>query len=276
MNDDGNILQLSEVTGVPGFAYDFTFGENETVSTTALNATFKGYYSGTDGHNVKLRQWKYSAPAGWDNVTVAPDDFPENTSEQTYVFALINNANYISGGQIKLQLYHGATGITSHKFYLDQLILSLSGSSASPSASPSSSPSASPSISPSPSASPSISPSVSPSISPSVSQSASPSSSPSASPSASPSVSASASPSASPSASQSASPSVSPSISPSPSPSPSPSASPSAGLYDGILYYWDGLTWVKTKLDTYKGGLHQNQPLKMWDGVSFIDVDNTG
>lgn len=159
-SDNDIRLVLAEIVGTPGFAYDFTFGGFEAVPTTALFANFCAWYDGNPAHIVKLQQWNYNTTI-WVDVTADAMDFEKIDSEQVYQFRLLDDANYISGGEIQLQIVHNSPGNPLHAFHIDYLYLSLV---ASPSASPSESPSVSPSESPS--LSPSVSPSASPSLGP--------------------------------------------------------------------------------------------------------------
>ena len=202
---DNTNLVLNEVTGVytdpiagGGFTYDFEYGIFDDVPSSNVDLYFVGYYQGNPAHNVKLQQWNYTS-SSWVNVTTSTNDFPSSATEQSYVFFLLDAADYISGGNIRLRIIHTSSGSALHYLYVNKLYLELGGPSASVSASKS--PSASASVSKSPSASESASASASESASLSPSASASPSVSPSASlsPSASESVSLSPSASASPS-----------------------------------------------------------------------------
>lgn len=194
---------------------------------TTLDFMLVGNYNGNPGHQVQVQQYNYNTTA-WTVLGT----LPHNVAEQNYQMTMVDDANYLSGGQMKIRIIHNTAGNASHNLYIDHMYLAFVGSeSSSPSRSPSSSPSASPSssasASPSPSSSESRSPSSSESRSPSLSESRSESMSESPSPSLSPSASISFSPSASESRSASLSPSASASPTPSSSESRSASLSPS-------------------------------------------------
>lgn len=120
--DAGTELVLSEVNGTPGFVYDFTFGTHDPVTKTWLFANIEGWYDGNPAHNVKLQQWNFNS-SSWVNVTSNTNDFPSSASEQSRQFSLINDANYLSGGLIKLRLNHSSPGNTSHVFHIDLMEL---------------------------------------------------------------------------------------------------------------------------------------------------------
>lgn len=122
--NDGNELVITETAGTPGYDFDFTFGEYDTVPTTALAVQFYAYYDGNLAHNVKLQQWDYNA-SGWVDVPGAT--FPDETSEQHYRFVLIDDPDYISGGEIKLRIVHTSPGNPTHHFHIDQMYLELAG-----------------------------------------------------------------------------------------------------------------------------------------------------
>ena len=191
-DSDPGLLVITETLGPyidydsgGGLTIDFEFGIYDNVPSSNVDLYVDGYYEGNPAHFVKLQQWNYTT-GGWDNVTNDAKDFPSTTSQQSYVFTLLDRADYISSGNIKLRVIHLSNGSAGHYFHIDKFYLAAGG--ASHSLSPSISLSPSPSVSPSASLSPSESPSVSPSVSPSASASESPSISPSISASPSPST----------------------------------------------------------------------------------------
>lgn len=121
--DDGVELEVGEQTGIPGFDFDFTFGEHYAVTETKLVANFKAWYDGNPAHNVKLQQYNFNTTS-WVNVTAAAQDFPDAASEQTYKFNLIDDADYLDGGLIKLRIIHTSSGNLTHTMYIDHLYLS--------------------------------------------------------------------------------------------------------------------------------------------------------
>lgn len=121
-SDNGVELVLTEVTGTPGFVYDFTFGEYDPVPNNVHTVLFKAWYQGNKAHNVKLQQWNYTT-SGWTNVTGATQDFPDVASEQTYAFKIDASADYLSNGQIKLRLNHTSPGNPVHLMHIDQMYL---------------------------------------------------------------------------------------------------------------------------------------------------------
>lgn len=120
--DDTNYLVLNDAATTPGLNIDFTFGEDAAVSTSELTLHMVGNYNGVVADSVLLQQYNYNTTA-WDNVTGEADDFPHNTSLQTYGYPLINDANHISGGQIKIRFNHAALGVITHTLTIDYMYL---------------------------------------------------------------------------------------------------------------------------------------------------------
>lgn len=115
---------INEVVGIPGYDIQFVFGEYDSVPTSAIAVQFYAYYDGNAGHNVKLQQWNYNT-LGWDDVPGAT--FPDEVSEQSYRFILIDDADHISAGEVELRIVHTSSGNPLHHFHIDQMILELAG-----------------------------------------------------------------------------------------------------------------------------------------------------
>ena len=204
-SEDNNDLVLNEVTGKPGFSYDFNF-ENLPNEISPYTVTFVGWYEGNPAHVVKLQIYNFET-TDWENVTAAVKDFPDADSEQTYIFNLPDPiADYIDAERLQLRVIHTNNGSAGHYFYIDHLYLTekTSSSSSSESSSDSSSSSSSESSSSSSDSSSSSSESSSSSSSESSSSSSESSSSESSS-SSSESSSSSSSESSSSSSSESSS-----------------------------------------------------------------------
>jgi hypothetical protein len=119
---DGVSLVINETTGTPGSVLDFTFGEYNEVPTTNLLVNFQARYDGSTTHNVKLQQWDYTNTS-WTNVTGVVRDFATTTALTPFQFTLIDDSDYLSGGQIKLRLNHSSAGNATHDFYIDWMEL---------------------------------------------------------------------------------------------------------------------------------------------------------
>ena len=123
-DSDATELVFAETVGTPGFDYTFEFGGDNSVPSSELLIHIEGYYDGNLAHIVKLQQWDYNA-SGWEDVTANSTDFPDETSEQNYVYRLLQGANYISSGNIKLRVVHTSAGNVIHQLHLDKFYLEL-------------------------------------------------------------------------------------------------------------------------------------------------------
>jgi hypothetical protein len=115
-------LVINETNGTPGTLVDFTFGEYNSVPTTDLIVNFQFRYGGSSSHNVKLQQWNYTTTS-WTNVTGVTQDFPDTSALTPYQFTLIDEADYLSGGEIQLRINHSSAGNINHDFYIDWMEL---------------------------------------------------------------------------------------------------------------------------------------------------------
>jgi len=117
--DDGTDLTLAETTGTPGFDYEFHF---QNVPDVPLSLVVNGYYDGSSGHNIDLKQWNFTL-AQWDTVQAAA--FGDEVSPQDYLFTLLTpNSDYIQNGEVRLQVVHTSAGNITHELILDAFLLS--------------------------------------------------------------------------------------------------------------------------------------------------------
>jgi hypothetical protein len=248
---DATAFVIMETAATPAFEYHFQFGRDTDVPSTAISLHLVGNYNGEDEHTIKLGQWNYTT-SEWTNVTADVDDFPRAETEQVYRFPLIDNANYLSGGTIKIRFVHGASANIEDVFRINQMYLALV-------------------------ASPSATPSTTPSQTPSHTQSATPSATVSATSSATPSATPSATVSQTPSTTISATPSATGSATPSATPSPSgtasatPSATPSAtGIAPGGQWRtWTGTVWNPCVPHTWTGTSWEEITTQYWTGIAW-------
>lgn len=115
--DDGNKLGLNEVTGTPGFDYQFVF-ESIPGALTSFRFRMNGYYEGNPAHTVLAQAWNYTL-SSWVSLGVLLDD----SSDQTYLFPTIPASDYVSGGQAKIRFLHATAGAAGHLLRVDQLII---------------------------------------------------------------------------------------------------------------------------------------------------------
>lgn len=122
--DNNVFLLIDEVGGIPGYDIQFVFGDYDAVPTTALKVNLKGYYDGNAGHTVILQQYNFNTTT-WTSVPGAV--FPDEVSEQWYIFTLIDDPNYIQASQVELRVVHTVGGNPLHQFHIDQLYLEFAG-----------------------------------------------------------------------------------------------------------------------------------------------------
>jgi N-acetylneuraminic acid mutarotase len=119
--DDTNELVLTELGQTPGFDYDFTF---TGLPNTNLVVNLAANYDGSGTHNVKLYIYNYDTP-GWDAVTGAAQDLPDNATKQYYTFTLPDTPidDYLSAGVLKIKISHDNNGNAAHFLHIDELKL---------------------------------------------------------------------------------------------------------------------------------------------------------
>ncbi len=108
---DGNVYQLPEVTGTPGFDLEINFTDVPRVK----GIVFRGYYSGSTTHYVELQIRNYNTST--DDTIIRID------TAATYNYRTIlipNDTDFInSSNQSQLTFYHPMSGNAAHDLYLD-------------------------------------------------------------------------------------------------------------------------------------------------------------
>ena len=80
-SDNSTYLILAEIkNATPAFDYDFTFS---SVPSENYTINLNGYYADSPAHTVLVYVWNYSSP-GWDRMTAAANDMPQNSTDQDY------------------------------------------------------------------------------------------------------------------------------------------------------------------------------------------------
>jgi len=114
---DGNIYQLPEVTGTPGFDIEFAW----TGITRIKGFAFRVLYVGTSTHQVTFRAYNYNTTV-WDVLFEIPASLGYNY--RCNQFPASNMANYFdSGGNAKVKIYHDTAGNASHDLYVDYVAI---------------------------------------------------------------------------------------------------------------------------------------------------------
>ncbi len=121
--DDGNKLQIEEVTGSPALDFDFTWSGLPT-NYFPEKVTLNGYYDGNVAHDKFIYMWNYDTTA-WVRLTAAADDFPDAGADDDYSFDVpsVDTENYFDSGAAKVRINHTSGGSAGHDFYVDQILL---------------------------------------------------------------------------------------------------------------------------------------------------------
>lgn len=123
---DYDILQIAEAASTPGFSFYFTF---TSMTSFTGSISLRGWYDGNISHTVKLQIYNFNTTVH-DDITADTTDFPPETESHDYVFDLpADMTDYISGGQIRLRLYHATTGNVVHTMYIDEFKIVEAGTS---------------------------------------------------------------------------------------------------------------------------------------------------
>jgi len=115
--DDGNILELTEVSGTPAFSYDFSY--TDVPDDRAESVQFIGRYDGNPAHIVWIRQYNFDS-TNWEDLV----EIPSSGSEGTITHALISGTgSYWESGEIRLRIIHTSAGNPIHVLYIDAFVL---------------------------------------------------------------------------------------------------------------------------------------------------------
>ena len=82
---------------------------------------FNGRYVGNPAHVVWLYIWNYSGVPAWDRVTAAANDFASSATDYALQFNLPTSADYVSGGECQLRIYHNSAAVAAHDMYIDYI-----------------------------------------------------------------------------------------------------------------------------------------------------------
>lgn len=110
---DGNSVNVSEVTGVPGFDVLFTF----TSVTDFCFIGISGYYDGT--HHAEIQIFD-DANSTWRVLWTFGDGAGFNYRFSDLPVSEATRADYINGSsEVKIRFYHPTTGNASHDLFID-------------------------------------------------------------------------------------------------------------------------------------------------------------
>lgn len=111
---DGNVFQVPEVTGAPGFDIDLDFSNVESISGFVSHI----WYNGSATHDVVLRAHDYSA--------VADDDYLLIPTSNVFGYRTVlipDGKKYVDRGSAQLSLTHVSSGNASHDVFIDYIAI---------------------------------------------------------------------------------------------------------------------------------------------------------
>lgn len=116
---DGNAVNITEVTGVPGYDVELEFEDIEIFTRIGISA----YYTGTSSHYCEVDIYDYTN-ATWRTLFTFNSGIGFNyrfsdipVSRQT----ILND--YINNGKAKIRFYHPVSGNVSHNLHIDYVSL---------------------------------------------------------------------------------------------------------------------------------------------------------
>jgi hypothetical protein len=116
---DGDVLDVQEVAGVPGFDIIFDFINVGTINQLRYHTR----YDGGAGHTVNVQLYNYNTSA-WDTLTTEAESLD-------YIYSAIpvtSSSDYVdSSGNARARLYHVDAGIAAHQQYVDFIALAQAG-----------------------------------------------------------------------------------------------------------------------------------------------------
>lgn len=115
--DDGNSLDVSEVTGTPGFNIEINFaGVTEIPTRLDLHT----YYDGNAAHTVNVQIYD-QVEAGWDTLGTIPDN---GTGFAYRTYDITNGSKYVKGDDtVEVRIYHLDSGNANHDIFIDLVLL---------------------------------------------------------------------------------------------------------------------------------------------------------
>jgi len=111
--DDGDSLDISEVTGVPGYNIEINYA---SVTEIPTRLDLHVYYDGSLSHTVNVQIYD-QVGMGWDTLGTIPDD---GIDFIYYTYAITNGAKYIKGDNtVETRIYHATSGNVTHNIFID-------------------------------------------------------------------------------------------------------------------------------------------------------------
>ena len=116
---DGEVYHIDEVTGTPGFDFNFGF---TGITVPPSHMLIRMFYAGSAAHDVSLGLWNYTGTPAYDILSTTPGNL---LGFSMYTIPIPDSIveNYMSGGAMNVQIVHVTGGNASHDIQVDYVSL---------------------------------------------------------------------------------------------------------------------------------------------------------
>ena len=123
LNDgDADTVQINEGSGANCIDLRFNFTNVASVPTSISINVLK-WYSGNPSHELTVSVWNYVTLA-WVQFGLINNNIAYTWTNMTLSGTL---SNFVQDGNLTLRMLHAKNGVTSHRLYLDTVIMTLAG-----------------------------------------------------------------------------------------------------------------------------------------------------
>lgn len=102
---DGNEIVVADAAATPGLTITVTFEDVDSI----LYLFVLGFYEGSSTHYVNIEMWNYDT-AAWDQF----GNMALKLSSASHLLPVLDDTDYISGGQAKARFNHPPNGNVNH------------------------------------------------------------------------------------------------------------------------------------------------------------------
>ena len=117
---DGNTFNVSEVGGVPGMVISLNFTGVDP-DAECLWVTFWYLYDGNQNHDFDIEMWNFTSSAWVDDGHLI-DGVAFSWTNST-IYAIRIPIDFLSGGEVRVQLNHESPGNMNHDLFIDYIRL---------------------------------------------------------------------------------------------------------------------------------------------------------
>jgi len=107
---DGNTYDIDEVTGVGAINLEIAFTNIKYIKHVWVSL----WYEGSATHAIRIQMYNYDT-TDWDTFHTVSTTL----DYELHTVPIIQDTNYISGGNAIVRLYHTESGNASHDLYID-------------------------------------------------------------------------------------------------------------------------------------------------------------